>query len=199
MASKVIAAGDVILIVMKGNLFAQSVQSTFYLRCTETTGNYTILNLLNGLQGILLDAYVKCVSRDWTGQVLYGRIVAPTKSRGEELILGTPSGDILEDALPPSVAGVISRYTLVPGPGGRGRVFVPAVPETWNSSGLLSQAGVDAYEELAQFMSATITPQAGHVFEAVLWKRPNIALPVTDTVTQRVLRSQRRREIGVGI
>lgn len=199
MASRTLAIGDTIIVVVKGELFAQSVQSTFYMRCTATSGTFTLLNLLNGMVGSLLDAYVKCVSRDWTGQTLYGRVVSPVKSRGEEVILGTPSGEVLQDSLPPSVAGVISRYTLLPGPGGRGRVFVPAVPETFNEEGRLSAAGVDAYEELAQIMQSVITPLAGNTFEAVLWKRPNLALPITDTVTQRVLRSQRRREIGVGI
>lgn len=199
MASRILQVGDIIVAVMKGKLFNQSVQSTFHYRSTAVDGTYTLKNFLTGLNATLLDNYVKCVSRDWTGDVLYGRILAPVKSRGEETSLGAASGDIAEDSLPPSVAAVIGRYTLVPGPGGRGRIFLPAIPQSWNDAGLLSVAGVTAMTDLQQFMAESITPLAGNTFEPVLWKRPNLALPLTDTKIQRVLRSQRRREVGVGI
>lgn len=199
MASRILQVGDIMVAVMKGRLFGQSVQSTFHYRATAVDGSYTLKNFITGLSATLLDNYVKAVSRDWTGDVLYGRILAPVKSRGEEITLGAASGDVLEDALPPTTCAVIGRYTLVPGPGGRGRIFLPAIPESWNDAGILSVAGVTALTDLQQFMAESITPLAGNTFEPVLWKRPNLALPITDTKTQRVLRVQRRREIGVGI
>lgn len=67
------------------------------------------------------------------------------------------AGELSGDTCPDQVAAVIRRYTIVPGPAGRGRVFIPAVAEINTDTSRLNEDGLAALIGIKDAMAANIT------------------------------------------
>lgn len=199
MAAPPLAIGDKMIGVLKGTLFGQVVENTFHWRVTSVPTGYSLQDFVNEMVTDMAPEYALMLSRDWIGLAAYGRRVSPTPTRGIEKTLSPLIGDVAQDSLPPSVAAVISRFTNLPGQGGRGRIFIPAVPKTFQNGGLVNSTGLTIYTAFLVWLDLTWTSTLGATFEPVLLKPGNIAVDIEGTTLRNILRSQRRREIGVGI
>lgn len=199
MPAPTVAVGDVLIGVIKGTLFGQETQTTFHWKIENTDGINTVQTLCTEMIDEILPDFVTMISDEWVSRVCYARRVHPNPTRGFELSTAAVAGTVVAASLPPSVAGVISRFTNLPGPGGRGRIFVPGVPTSWHEDGLLSAAGLAAYSAFLPHLDLQWDPGNGTVYEPVLYKGGGVAVNIENAVARSVLRSQRRREIGVGI
>lgn len=199
MASPALAVGDQLIGVIKGLVYGQQVQSTFHWRLTGIPAGYTLSNFVLDMSTDILPEYALCMSNSWSALALYARRLFPSPTRGQELAPGTTVGDVASAALPPSVAAVLSRYTNAPGPKGRGRVFMPAVPASFATAGLVNVTGKGVYDNFIPWLDQIWPTTLGATLEPVLWRKPSTTTDIELAVTQTVLRSQRRREIGVGI
>lgn len=199
MPAPTLAANDVLIGVIKGTLFNQTVESTFHWKVTSVPNGYNLLTFVEELAAGFLTDYAECMSISWAASAVYARRISAPATRGVETIPTATPGVVNSVSLPPATAAVLSRYTNVAGPKGRGRVFMPAVPTSFHLNGLLTNAGVDTYGGFLPRLDLTFTTTAGAVLEPVLVSTTGEATNVETAKVQRVLRVQRRREIGVGI
>jgi hypothetical protein len=199
MPAPVLAANDILIGVVKGVLYNQTVESTFHWKITSVPNGYNLSNFVDDMMTGLLPEYALCLSASWTASACYARRVSSPATRGVEKIPVVTPGAIASLALPPSNAAVLSRYTNASGPKGRGRVFMPAVPTSFHLNGLLTSAAVDVYAGFLPWLDVTWTTGGAAVMEPVLVNLVGLATNIENAKVQRVLRVQRRREVGVGI
>ena len=144
------------------------------------------------------------LSEDWSAtRVVATDLGSPTGARRENPAI-TPGG-ITGEAAPNNVAAVVSLRTDQRGRSGRGRNFVPAIP---NSVITLNTLDDTYISDLTSAYFALVGPGTfipgwqlvivSRVSAGVV--RPTgIAIPVTDTLmTSNSVRSMRSREIGHG-
>ena len=199
MSAPTVIAQDVVAVQVVGLLFGQQTITTFHWRINSLTGPTTLTDLLTAIATPLVPGMQPLCSNNWVAQVLRGRRVTPNPTRSYEVPIIGGTGTVVSESLPPSVAGVISRFTNSASRRGRGRIFVPAVPELFHDAGLLNNAGMNAYQAFAPMLDLPLAlPLVGEI-DPVLFTRPNTAVNVEGSTVRKVLRSQRRREIGVGI
>lgn len=109
--------------------------------------------------------------------------------------------------LPTTVAGVVSKYTLIKGQHGRGRNYVPAVPTAFVTPGTnadsMNAAGLAAYATFAGLMAAGLLG-AGTNFSPCISQRDKGVVAVTkaenvvQTIVRPLLGTVRRRRVGRG-
>lgn len=147
----------------------------------------------NGLRTVTTNSF-ECVSIDLQ-KIFTPRLIA---------IQGAPTninGSVGEDPLPPSSTVVIKRLTNQAGRKYRGRIFVPDVPVIWHSAGMLLPGGLAAYNAIRDLINSPQTFSGTRVASPIIWSVRDSAIRglVTQTQADRVLRVQRRREVGRGI
>lgn len=194
-----LALGDNIIGIVKGELFGQETQTTFHWKVSETDNGSTPVDVAESMIDELLPDFLLIISEEWTSKSCYCRRVWPAPTRGFEVPTAGQTGAITAGSLPPSVAGVCSRFTNLPGPGGRGRIFVPGVPLSWHENGQLSNAGYSAYVGFLPWLDLAWDPGEGTVYEPILYKGAGVSFNIESASARKILRSQRRREIGVGV
>jgi len=121
----------------------------------------------------------------------------------------TAPGSVSAPPLPSVVAGIISKTSALKGQHGRGRNYLPGVPDTFVTSATeanqLNALGITAYNALAAKLKAPIT-SSGVVWSPVITTRPlpptlipQRAVVITGAVTIPLLGTVRRRREGRGI
>lgn len=122
----------------------------------------------------------------------------------------TVTGDVVDaNPLPPQSAGVISWKTGVKGSVGvfaaAGRMYMPGIPQTGQISGFLQATFQNALSAFAQQLYDAYIADGTAYQMHVVSLTPNSSPvtvrainPVTDFSINNVVRSQRRREFGVG-
>jgi len=181
----------------------------------NTTGDSDMTQLGKAFEGVVLTSLVTC----WADQVSYGtleiRRVAPAGGpiSGIDYVPTPGTGTIEEPAVPPSVAVVIRRRTEFLGRKYRGRIYHFGLPLSFCANGQVNllSPGMTEMTALATILEGTIVSgDAGApTFRPVLLaKDASIVVgdnpgwrvtPLVTTQVDRILRSQRRREVGVGV
>ena len=133
--------------------------------------------------------------------------IRPTASIGISPLVGDQADD---NPLPPQSAGVISLKTGVKGSVGvyaaAGRMYLPGMPQNGQISGFLQESFQNTLNAFAGRLQVAYIDDATdyqwHVVSLTPGSRP-VAVrainPVTFYTVNNVVRSQRRREFGVGI
>jgi len=180
----------------------------------NSTGDTDMTQLGKAFESVVLSSMVTC----WADQVSYGfleiRRVAPVGGpiSGIDYAFTPGTGTVEEPAVPPSVSVVIRRKTEFLGRKYRGRIYLFGCPQTYQTNGALiaGAGGVDIFQALATILQGTIVSgDAGApTFRPVLLARDaSITVgdnpgwrvtPIVSTLLDTILRSQRRREVGVG-
>lgn len=136
----------------------------------------------------------------YRGVILARETPSPTAQiySNEGQAVGSNQG---EDVLPRQVAGIITLRTGQPGPGGRGRVYIPFPYRGADSTSTFNPTGayVDKLASLAlQFAGDEVVPAGGDSFVLtnVLKTRKTgqiVYLPITSSLARGYWASQRRR------
>ncbi len=143
--------------------------------------------------------YFKCEVQTWPGGV---------RSAGSASILGAGVGAVGATGVPPTTAWVIRKRTPFAGRKYRGRAFIVGLPATFVSGGAINDTGVLALDDSGMVplicgLFTVATPGGDVTVDAVIvhtvgTAEPTVNAQVTNGVYDRVLRSQRRRQNGVG-
>lgn len=140
-----------------------------------------------------------------TSELFYG--TTPT----DDLILGSPPvGTAGAFNLPLESSAVLTKLTAVKGQHGRGRLKMPAVPETFTTPAtdpnVLNSTGVAAYNQLVSTVQGGLTTGFGSWTWALFQRPPkggttlySRAAAVETSNTELILGSQRSRKPGKGI
>jgi hypothetical protein len=122
-------------------------------------------------------------------------------------VLGTPEaieGQITGDIIPSNAPMVISLYSNVVGRKGRGRIYLPGIPETSQADGQLSQAAFTAFQAVANahFDEAKGPIGAGTgVYRYVVFNPPgpgSANMEVVSSVVRPNMANMRSRRAFVG-
>lgn len=193
--------GDVLLFEIVGTLNGQTTISTFHYRwmADNSADQITEADADAAIRLTLSTPYRECLTTDWTGLVTRTFVVKPSSTVPALVTTFTPDGTVDPPTLPPTNAVCITRRASRRGPRGRGRVYLPAVPVAWTTGGLVTTT--TAYTAFAEAMIDEIGVAApAGTLTPCLWSRATDLNSTVDAYTvQSVLRSQRRRAIGVGI
>jgi len=199
------AVGQDVQINAIGRLFGQQTVTTFFYKLDVDSGvlesadpNDIAQEWGNGMGAAMID----CISSDWE--------LVNVEVRDPRTPPGWASGDAPQSqfgvlaggSLPPTVAQVITRRSAQAGRRYRGRVFLPGVPTGAHDDGELTGAHLLLLQAFADDMVTTIPLTAtapGLILRPVIWSKVNqSSVEMTSAVARLILRSQRRREIGVG-
>ncbi len=206
--------GDIFKLALVGGLYGQTVVNTFHYRQTtaNTSGLPDVESLAKGFNYVNMADVQAALSTS----VQYGTIEARTFNPPTVPMQGydyaiTAAGIASGVSCPPSVAVVIRKRTGFLGRKHRGRCFWAGVSVNDVVGGqVTSSAKTDHWDDLVTAMAATITHSvAGSpAFQPVIAALDGgiIVAPVgvrwaaiTSCDMDIRLRSQRRREIGVGV
>lgn len=189
--------GDIVELTLKGRLFGQRTNNVFhYYIAIATAQIFTDLfsQWVVDFQTVWEDA----VSEDWTADTVTIRRLGANATRGVDFNIDW-QGNVVSPSLPPSTAVVISRYNYLPGPKGRGRIFVAGIATSHHLSGELTAPAMALFSLLAAQVDDPV------VDGVQLRAEPGLFRPATNTfngieaaVARNILRQQRRREIGIG-
>lgn len=198
MALPLMSVGDVLQVTLKGRLFGQRTNNTFYYNVRSTDGAQTFLEFASQWSVDFETLWTNFVSEDWTGDLIVIKRLTPTKTRGIELSIDWV-GAVAQPALPPSTCAVISRWNYGNGPSNRGRIFIAGVPSTFHLAGELTNPAMAILTLLAAQMDDPCIDGADFTLDPGLFHRDLNVWEIIDGTTPRsILRQQRRREIGVG-
>jgi len=207
------AVGDIFRIALVGGLNSQEVVNVFHYRQTTANSsvNSDVKSAALAFRDVMLPLVADAMSRDVQYGVIESRSFIPPGGPmvGWDEAVSEP-GHVDEDAAPPTVAVVIRKKTAFLGRKYRGRNYFAGVPVVDIVSGKIGVGHESLWQNLRDGMAGTIaasgvagTPTFAPVIAAL--DSSVIVTPVgvrwqaiTQCVLDLVLRSQRRREIGVG-
>ena len=198
MALPILAVGEVYQLVLKGRLFGQRTNNTFYYNVATADGVSDLTDFFGQWVTDFEALWSDLVSEDWTGDLVTIRRLTPTKTRGIDFNIDW-QGNVEQPALPPSTAAVISRWNYGSGPSNRGRVFIAGIPTTFHLAGELTNPAMAILTILANQMDDQVEDVPDFSLTPGLFHRFSNTYEALDGVTPKsILRQQRRREIGVG-
>lgn len=197
MAIPTLEPGDVIQLTLKGRLFGQRTNNVFYYYLSIADAQI-FTDLFSQWAVDFQTVWEDAVSEDWTGDTVTLRRVGANATRGIDFNIDW-QGNVVSPSLPPSTAVVISRYNYIPGPRGRGRLFIAGVATSHHLSGELTAPAQALYALLAAQVDDAIVDGVQLRAEPGLWRPATSTFNGIEAAQMRtILRQQRRREIGVG-
>lgn len=202
-----IPSGSIVEVRITGTLFNQRTINVFhYLAPGGTATNGDMELLLSAFEAGPYESFVSTVTTDWVGGRIQGQVISPTRQIALNFLPEDTAGTVEGTTLPGNNAAVLVRKTLTAGRTQQGRIFMPAMPSTWVTNGVINSTGLVAYAVMAGQLDATLDVD-GRIFQPIIvgYVKPpgSPGSYVNRGVVQvfevnPVVRSQRRREIGVG-
>lgn len=178
--------------------------NTFYYRESVLGLGNDEAHLVSGWNANILSYYRACLSNIYTVVEIDAYRVAPTIGALFRSTAGFPAlGTVAANSMPDNLSIVISKRTGLAGRSSRGRVFMPGVPATFITAGLLNSTGQTAYDNMGNAM-VTGFADGGFSYTPVLFnkRKPPLASffnPLVFWIVNTIPRQQRRREVGVRI
>jgi hypothetical protein len=198
------AAPAIVQTTIEGRVDGQLTVNDLFWFATGAITSSTIASLVNILASWVVGSYAPLLSRDWTASRIRGfDLSTPIGAQNEIGVIATGGVDV--EAAPNNVAACVSIRTAQRGRSGRGRNFVPAIPNSiitlntldpaWMTDMLNAYNGlVGAGSFVAGYEWVVLSRVTGGVPRA-----SGIGIPVTQAVfVGNSVRSMRSREIGHG-
>jgi hypothetical protein len=207
------AAGDVVRLRTRGTLLGSRVEFGVHLRYVTIGANAE--DLAASWVATIMPLVIAASSNATNWDEIVVSDTNPTGAESVTLALTQPNpGGISGEPLPPQDAAVIGFRTGLKGGRRRGRMYLPGLTEGVNTNGRLQGAQLTAIQGLAQGLTNTYGPSGVEADyrlvvyspEKLTFAPPKVPKPrpgsittnVTSTVIDSVIRTQRRRGIGVG-
>lgn len=195
------AVGDIFQVTLIGELAGQTTQTVLhYIQTLEVIPG----SEASGLAGAI-DAGPAADLLNWQGSDFRYVKTMVQKIRPFPIELAvfnnfsTGLGGGLSVSAPPTVAATVTKQTPLAGRAFRGRIFVPGVPIGVTQDGVLTGTGLANLQIAVAAFDNTITDPNNNDYEPCLFSRAT-GTPTTLVAVRAnpILRSQRRREVGVG-
>lgn len=201
------ALNDVYLIKVQGRLFSQATINTFHyketLQITAGDNAAAIATAFNAAGGVAANLR-GTVSSDWMHETTSVQRIRPLPMNEAVILTQMTAGTRASGSCPPQVAAVVTRRTGLAGRANRGRIYVPAIPESDHENGKCTAAFFVQLIAFASFLDDVITVGAGGISPVVHSKRLNgvprdVTILITGVTPRDTLYTQRRRTLGRGI
>jgi hypothetical protein len=207
--------------VLTGVVWGQVTETTLWLRSKPTADTSDMLAYLTAIvsdfEVFLLPSIKAVASVDW--QITQAQIEVLAGSLEYQVIQNYTNvyGQRSPDSLPTHDAQLLSLYTEFHGRRTHGRLYFPAIPEDQQIGGRLGDAQLDRLQTIGTLMVSRYGLVSNNAFcwicvfsrkngvQRVAGPPPRLAydplaaLPITRTVAQRNIATQRHRKIGRGI
>lgn len=180
--------------------------NTFYYKVDVDGVGSPNISLSAGWEITVMPAYRGCISNTWNLTELDTYRISSVNGVGA-LVRNTGAfplaGLVVQAAFAGNLSIVVGKRTGLAGRQSRGRLFMPGVPATFITAGVVSAAGLIAYNALGLAMTQSFI-NSGFTWSPVLFnkRKPPIAsffTPIIDWLVNEVPRQVRRRETGVRI
>lgn len=202
------AVGDVYQFTIVSSLGGKVFNNVLHFReITADDTGFAAATLNFGFMGEIMSNYLDLCSDDMTVVGLYTRRVFPapgvpfafvpsSNNQGAE---SSPAGST-------TAAAILTLYTDLHTKSGRGRVYIPAIPESLTENGLLNIPGFAALDALGiklqtSFNGATSSGSPTvSAYQGTVWSRKlNADNLITHTFAHSNLATIRRRRMNPGI
>jgi len=190
-------------VIVQGLVDGQMTINTFYYADgggTLITASET--NLVNGWFTAFSAHFAAATSADFTLSSIKGQCLTTPTRVAYTLPVGT-AGTGPAGHQPSTVCATFDRYSGVKGQAGRGRVSMPAVPNTWVTASLINATGIAAYATFLNDLKTGFVA-SGVTYVAQVVSRKNKAgpalgaSPVLNSTLRTTLGTCRRRKLGRG-
>lgn len=209
----------VVRINVVGRFMAQQTNTVFHYRLDGSpTGDVVVAahdafyNYVISVAGnrSMMAVYAICLTSDWRGIFMQTTRVSinPNALRFLRRDISTVVGSLPPPTLPPQVATVVRRRTLVPKRWGRGRIYLPAIPQASVNNGVIDGAvyGVNLQDLVDAMNQPIVGGSPAMTFRPCLIRSGIFDIdgnPTSTDITSSdydtTVRTQRRRELGVGV
>lgn len=207
------ALNSVYRVRMRATLLSQKVEWGFHIQQVTATGGPADLAASVAANVLPLAEAASVAATNWDEVV-----ISDTSATGDESVhLGFTQpapGTVTGDALPGQNTAVISLGTGLKGRRRHGRFYFPGLSEANQASGVLSGGQLTALQALANGLLNKYGPTGTETnYRLVVYSPPTppfvaptpppvhtdtLITPITSTRTDPIIRTQRRRAIGVG-
>jgi len=204
----VISASEKVLrIAVISDLYAQLVVNVFHYSVVDaviTPGELAFYGTT--VWNYIKATWMACLSPAFVVQRLQVAVEGRPEIPSEEVEISTANTGLREDpSMPPSVAMVIRLRSYLGGRRGRGRKFIAGLEQTAHTAGQLNATLLGTtFSAFAEKLDDVIPFGDTGQLLPVIYSRNKTgetgvrATQVITAVCDKILRSQRRREIGVG-
>lgn len=206
-------AGDIMKLRTRGHVLGQSCEFGVHIRFK--TAGATPEDLAASWVANVMPLVIEATTLDTNWEVVTVSDTDPTGSESFNLNLTQPNpGTTTGDSLPPQDTACVTLRTGTKGGRRRGRFYLPGLSETYQNDGRLFGAQFTAIQGLAQGIINLYGPSGTESdYELVVYspevltfpppkpKKPRpgrLITPIQSASPDPVIRTQRRRSIGVG-
>jgi len=192
---------DIYQLTVDGTLHGQKILNVFHYRQFTDHPLDRSDALADAFEGVVKVPYLACLSNEYSlnGFSVQKVWPLPVLAAYQKAFVAVP-GAIAADSLPTSVAVVIKKKTALAGPSHRGRIYLAGIPKTHEDNSMVTGAGTNLHNALADALSNNLVGIGGPGFAPILWNRDtHIATQIEDFEATTTLRNQRRRQVGRGI
>lgn len=194
------AVNDVFQVTVVGAIHAQTTLNVFHYRTSIAGTDTDILGAIaNTFQTVTSNAWQNCTSDEFEiiGYAVQKILPLPISNAFTKFV--SVVGLVAGDALPSSMAAVITKRTLLGGAANRGRTYLAGVPLSFEVNSTISNAGLTLIQALGDKLDDNLVTAGNTTLEPViLHRQTNTVTPIKSTLARVVLRNQRRRQVGRG-
>lgn len=194
-----LAVGDLLEVAIVCKADEQYGLNVRHYDVTSVGGNpITVEDVAATIEGEFETAYKVALSSGATYWGVKATRIKPTRSQPAKSFVSRGPGDVAEDLLPRQVAGVIKLKTEVGGRTGRGRAYIPFLPETYNDpDGNPEGAAITALQGIGNLLDdtfpITVGARTGTIRPVLYNRKTGARTPVDGFVVRSRWGSQRRR------
>ena len=195
------AVGDVFQVTQIGVQHSQTILNVFHYRTTVAGTDTDILSAVAAaFEVVTSNAWQNTTSDEFEiiGYAVQKILPLPISNAFTRNV--SRVGLIAGDSLPTSMAGVITKRTAFGGASNRGRTYVAGLPLSFEEQSTISNIGLTLLQALGDTLDNPLVTTNGTTLEPVLLHRdPMTVTPIKSTLARRILRNQRRRQVGRGV
>lgn len=197
-----LAVGDIGMAVIRQTLHGQTILNTLHYRIKEfapATFGHTIFSLAAGVAA----KFVPLMKAVQSVELVHDNVTAQKiRPLPPELAVATTvhagGGTVASGSLPTSDCAVITKRTQFAGVKYRGRMYVAGIPVSSEDNSKLAAGVLANWEPLVLAFNDEVT-NADVTWQPILWHRAALNYDLIETAELRtILRTQRRRQLGVG-
>lgn len=191
------------------NVGSEVTMNVLHLR--EVVGESVLTIPARGVAAAVHDIFLGVaadLSEDWRVTQIHVRRVFPTPDVPFTRVLGAGDGivgTVVSEIVPSAAAGLISLYSMNPSRAGRGRIFLPGIPELHQNEGQFTEAAHTNLQTWADnFLTVEIGPYltgTAHYWLTVFNEgsaAPSVDQDVVAATVRSNLATQRRRRAFPG-
>jgi hypothetical protein len=163
------AANDIYQLTLGLNLKGQKMANVMHFQQQSVDGTLPPNeDLAKAFEAVLISPYMDCCSNDLTSETIRTHKVSP--SVGGTYVHPAPyTGAISSDTSPSNNSVIATLYSATISRAGRGRIFIPGVPDNKVSDGRLLNASAAIYVTFLDLLLANISDSGGATFRAGIW------------------------------